>query len=329
MKSWRAQLAWPLVALTLTLAACSGGGEGTASFRVALLTPGSVADGGWNQGAYEGLQRIERELDARVSNVETTTPAEFYEAFRGYAADGFQLIFGHGFEYQEAAARAAAEFPDAIFVTTSGNTLRENLAPMVFALEEATYLCGILGARLGGGRLLGLVGGIDLPSIRSTFTAFEAGAQAARPGIEVRRVFLGNFDDSAAAREAATALLHAGAGFLMHQANDAGRGVFEAAREAGVLACGTNRDQSALAPGVVVASAVLDLPSAFLSVGREVAEGTFTAEAKRLGMNDGVVSFVWNPALSERVPESVREEIASAEAEIRAGELAVPRLGGS
>jgi basic membrane lipoprotein Med (substrate-binding protein (PBP1-ABC) superfamily) len=300
------------------------------AFEVALLTPGSVSDGGWNQGAFDGLRRIEAELGARVSHVETKTPAEFEEGFRDYASRGFDLVFGHGFEYQEAAARVAAEFPKTVFVTTSGNTVRPNVAPMVFELEQATYLCGLLAARMSTSGLAGMIGGIDLPSIRSTFLAFRAGYEAGRADGRVREVFIGNFDDGAAAREAAKALLEEGADFLIHQANDAGRGVFQAVSEratggAPVYAFGTNRDQSAMAPDVVIASATLDLPGAFVEVARRVRDGRFEARPLRLGMNEGVVAFSWNPALAGRVPEPVRRELAEAEARIRSGELVVPR----
>ena len=300
------------------------------AFEVALLTPGSVSDGGWNQGAYDGLKRIEAELGARVSHVETKTPAEFEEGFRDYASRGFDLVFGHGFEYQEAAARVAAEFPKTVFITTSGNTVRPNLAPMVFELEQATYLCGLLAGRMSASGLAGMIGGIDLPSIRSTFLAFRGGFETGRPAGRVREVFIGNFDDGAAAREAAKALLEEGADFLIHQANDAGRGVFQAVSErahagAAVYAFGTNRDQTAMAPDVVIASATLDLPGAFVEVARRVRDGRFEARPLRLGMNEGVVALAWNPALEGRVPEPVRRELADAEARIRAGELVVPR----
>ena len=81
-----------------------GDASGSERFSVALLTPGSIADGGWNQGAYEGLKRIEKDLGAEISNAETKTPADFEEGFRDYASRGYDLVFGHGFEYQEAAA---------------------------------------------------------------------------------------------------------------------------------------------------------------------------------------------------------------------------------
>jgi basic membrane protein A and related proteins len=318
----------------LALASCgpqeAGAPEAAPSFQVALLTPGSIADGGWNQGAYDGLRRIEAELGAKVSHVETRTPAAFEEGFRDYASRGYGLVFGHGFEYQESAAKVAAEFPKTIFVTTSGSTVRANVAPMVFELEQATYLCGLLAGRASRSGVVGMIGGIKLPSIESTFLAFRAGVREARPDAKLRESWIGNFDDSAAAREAAKALLEEGADFLIHQANDAGRGVFQAVSEraaggAPVYAFGTNRDQSAMAPEVVIASATLDLPGAFVEVAHRVKEGRFEARPLRLGMKEGVVAFVWNPALEARVPEAVREELRDAEARIRAGELSVPR----
>jgi len=107
-------------------------------FRVALLTPGSIRDGGWNQSAYEGLERIHSELGAEVAHQETKTPQDFEAGFRDFAARGFDLVFGHGFEFQDAAAAVAKDYPKTVFVTTSGSTVRDNVAPIVFELEDAT-----------------------------------------------------------------------------------------------------------------------------------------------------------------------------------------------
>lgn len=321
------------VAGALLAAACSDGSPTDATgpaFRVALLTPGSIADGGWNASSYEGLGRIRDELGAEISHVETRTPAEFEEGFRDYAARGYQLVFGHGFEYQEAAARVAADHPDTVFITTSGNTVRANVAPMVFELEQATYLCGWLAARMSGSKVVGLVGGRRIPSIESTFLAFRGGVEAADPAVGVREVYTGSFDDVANAREAALALMEEGADLLLHQANDAGRGVFQAAQEraasgAPVYAFGTNRDQNGMAPDVVLASATLDVPRAFLEVARRVRDGSFRAEPVRLGMADGIVALVLNPKLRDRVPAPVLAELDRVGSEIREGRRTVPR----
>jgi basic membrane lipoprotein Med (substrate-binding protein (PBP1-ABC) superfamily) len=319
-----------LLALLALASACGGEPAPRAAFQVALLTPGSIADGGWNAGAHDGLLAIRDQLGAEVRHVETRTPAEFEEGFRDFAGRGFALVFGHGFEYQEAAARVGAEFPATVFVTTSGSTVRPNVAPMVFELEQATYLCGILAARLSETGVVGLIGGIDLPSIRSTFLAFRGGAEATRPDVRVREVFTGNFDDVAAAREAALALMEEGADLLLHQANDAGRGVLRAVAERAqqgrrVFAFGTNRNQNEMAPEVVLASATLDIPAAFVAVARRVRDGGFRPEPQRLGMREGIVALEVNPRLRERVPAEVWDEVARAEARIRSGELVVPR----
>ncbi len=332
--SLRAAFALAGSLLLAPLVGCDGPATPDASapkaFRVALLTPGSISDGGWNQSAYEGLRRLQTELGADVSNVETKTPAQFEEEFRSYGEAHYDLVFGHGFEYQEAAAKVAPLYPKTVFVTTSGSTVLPNVAPMVFELEQATYLCGVLAARMTKTGRLGLIGGVDLPSIRSTFVAFRGGAEAARPGVSVREVFLGRFDDVGAAREAALALLDEGADLLLHQVNDAGRGVFQAVEErakAGsqVYAFGTNRNQNAMAPGVVLASAVLDIPAAFVEVARRVKEGRFEAAPIRLGMKEGIVSFVMNANLASRVPAPALQEIVETTARIRSGELQVPR----
>src|SRR5437773_10776020 len=114
--------------------------------KVGLLTPGSVNDNGWNAIAYEGLQRVHRELGAEVSHQETKTPAEFEEGFRSYGAKGFDLAFGHGFEFQDAAMKAGAQYPNTVFITTSGSNVAPNVSPMVFQLEQATYLLGVIAA---------------------------------------------------------------------------------------------------------------------------------------------------------------------------------------
>ena len=119
----------------------SNGGH---TFRVALLTPGPVSDQSWNSGAYRGLLEIRDSLGAQISNIETKTPAEFDENFRQYGSQGYDLVFGHGFEFQDAARRVAPEFPHTIFITTSGSTAGPNLAGLTFGFDDASYLAGVL-----------------------------------------------------------------------------------------------------------------------------------------------------------------------------------------
>jgi len=292
-----------------------------------LLTPGPVSDAGWNAGAYEGLLRIRDSLDAEISQIETRSPAEFEEAFRDYASKGYRLVIGHGFEFQEAALRAGADFPNTTFIISSGSKVGANVAPIVVRLEEATYLAGMLAGGLTHSGKVGFVGGMDLPPVRGTFLGFAGGARAVRPRTEVLQAYIGNFEDVAAAKENTLAQIRHGADVLIHNADAASFGMFQAVRESpGVLAIGNNKDQNALAPDVIVASATLDIPHALLLVARAVRDGHFHAAVMDYGIRDGVVDFIYNPALAGRVPAELRARIAAARDSIVAGTLTVPHV---
>lgn len=296
------------------------------TMKVALLTPGPISDAGWNAGAYEGLERIRDSLGAEVSHVETRTPAEFEEAFRDYARRGYRLVFGHGFEFQDAAARVGAEYPGTIFITTSGSTVRPNVSPMVFRLEEGTYLAGMLAAGLSRSGTLGFVGGIRLPPVEGTYLGFEGGARAVRSDARVLQAYIGNFDDVAAAKENALAQIRRGADVLLHNADAASFGLFQAARESRVLAIGANRNQNDVAPDVIAGSATLDVPHALLLVARRVRDGTFAPGVMYFGIRDSVVDLVVNPRFADRVDSALARRIAAAREAIIAGTLEVPRV---
>jgi basic membrane protein A and related proteins len=293
-------------------------------FRVGLLTPGSINDGGWNALAWQGMQRIQRELGAEISHQQTNSPAEMEDGFRAYGQKGFDLAFGHGFEYQDAAKKVGAEFPKTIFVTTSGTTIGPNIAPMRLEIEQATYLLGVIAARESKSGKAGLVGGINIPSIASSFEAFKAGAHSVNPAFEVKEIYTGNFDDLGAAKLATLSLINAGCDFIFHQANEAGRGVFQACSERKVRCFGANADQSSLAPDVVVASAVLDVPDAYVLVAKSVKEGRFKPEVQRFGMKEGAVSLVWNPALESSVSSDTIAEVERLTEQIKSGKVKPP-----
>ena len=319
-----------IVLLALAASCTSSGDDRTAAdtshLRVALLTPGPISDRSWNGGAYDGLMRIRDSLGAQVSHIQTKTPAEFEENFRQYGAQGYDLVFGHGFEFQDAALRVSPSYPNTIFVTTSGNSVRDNVAGMVFNMEDASYLAGIIAASLTKTGTLAMIGGSEFPPVKSSFEAFEAGARSARPSIRVLTTYLGTWDDVSAGKEQALALLNRGADVIFQNADAAGLGIFNAAREhGGAYVFGTNSNQNAVAPTVVVASVVIDLPHALLSVAREVRDKRFTARVIRLGGAEDVVSLVMNPALDSVVPAVAKTAMDSVQRLMLDGRFSAPR----
>jgi basic membrane lipoprotein Med (substrate-binding protein (PBP1-ABC) superfamily) len=295
--------------------------------RVGLVTPGSVTDAAWNSGAYQGLQLIRDSLQIQVSQVEARTPAEQSEALRAYAAQGYELVFAHGFEFQDAAERVSAQYPRTVFVVTSGRRARLNVSPLIFRLEEASYLAGMVAGSLSKTGILGFVGGIELPPIQAAYQGWLNGAKAVRPNIRSRPVYLNSFDDVAAGREAALALMGAGADMFHHNADAAALGLFQAVKEhPGVYVFGANTDQSSLAPDNVPGSAVIDLPRAFLLVASEVKRGGFVPHVEAFGLKSGVVKYVANARLDSLLSSGLKARMAAAADSISQGTLlAAPR----
>jgi basic membrane lipoprotein Med (substrate-binding protein (PBP1-ABC) superfamily) len=191
---------------------------------------------------------------------------------------------------------------------------------MVFGFEDPSYLAGIVAGSMTKTGTIAVLGGTELPPVKSSFDAFTRGARSVNPKVRVLSSFIGNWDDAAAGKEQALAQIAQGADFIFQNADAAGLGIFQAARERqGVYVFGSNSNQNGVAPDVVIGSVVIDLPHAFLTVAREVKEKRFTARVIHLGTASQVVSYVPNPALDSIVPPRVRATVDSVRARLAAG----------
>lgn len=323
-----------LICLLLFLIVSGCGGPDTrnavpseeAPFKVALITPGSINDAGWNALGYAGLKQIEEKLGATISHKHADGPKDFEADFREYARQGYQMIIGHGFEMQEFAVKVSQDYPDTVFVITAGNRVEGNVVPIIPKLEEATYLLGVIAARMSKTGTAGLVGGQEIPPIKSTFEAFKAGALSVNPNFRIRTAFVGDWEDTAAAKEATISLINQGADFIFHNADAAGRGAIQACQEhEGVWAFGSNSDQNNLAPDTVLASAVLEIPQTFVEIAQSIKDGTFKPQEFRLTVANDHTSLVYNPRLKDRIPLEVQKEVIALKEKLKDGSLVVER----
>lgn len=290
-----------------------------APFKAALMTPGPTTDLGWNALAWDGAQRIEKELGVKVAYVEEGKAQKFEDVLKQFALDGANIIFAHGYEYQDACERVGAKFPNTVFVIGSGSKPFANGAPIKFKLDECCYLAGLLAARLTKTKKLGCVGGMNIPPVVSGFQAFERAAKKVDKSITVSITTLDSWDNVQKGNEQALALANQGCDVIIHNADHAGIGVFNACKEKGILAIGSNRNQNDVVPGVVIASATADIAKVMLDVAREVKEGTFKPRDLVLDMKSGLVDLQVSPKLT--LPSDVTKEIDDARKAIAAGTL--------
>jgi basic membrane protein A len=115
------------------------------------------------------------------------------------------------------------------------------------------------------------------------------------------------------AKEAALAQISQGADVLIHDADAAGLGVFQAASQAHIYAFGAIRNQNDIAPDVILASAVTLNAKAFLKIAIEVKSHRFHPGMLEFGMADGMVKVILNPKLESRIPPAILERVRNAE----------------
>jgi basic membrane lipoprotein Med (substrate-binding protein (PBP1-ABC) superfamily) len=307
-------------------AAGSAGSAPKSSLKVALLTPGDINDQGWNQLAYEGLQSVEKETGAQISHQVTKNAADQQPALRDFGDQKVNLVLCHGFEYGDRVKAIAAKYPDTKFVVVGGNVKQDpNVATLIPKLEDATYLLGMVAGGMTKSNVIGLVGGMKLPVVTSTFQAYEQGARAVNPKVKILTNYIGNFEDQNAGKEATNSMIAQGADILFHNADQAGKGMFNAAQAKKIYVFGSNRNQNSVAPDVCLASAVIEMPRAFVNLARDVQDGKFKADFIELNLPKKTIMVEWNEQLKSKIPADLIKKVEAAQKQIESGALKIKR----
>jgi len=241
---------------------------------------------------------------------------------RNLAQKGNQLIFLHGSEYDDAAASVAPDFPKTTFVVVGGRAVKPNLTPINFSPGGAVYLAGMVAGAMTKTNKIACVGGAEIPIVKEAFDSFTKGAKAVNPKVDVRVVFIGDEKDISKAKQQTEALLADGVDVVQHNANDAGRGVAQAIEaKPGTMFLGANADQSDMVTKQNLGSFILDVPSAYLAIGKEVAEGKGTGKTFQAGLAEHAAFFKFNDKFGGTFPADLKAKVAAAEKDIIAGKL--------
>jgi len=312
-----------IVALALACALSPVLAQGKA-LKVALILSGPANDQGWNAVALQGLKDAEATYGIQSAYSENVGIADSEAAFMDYASQGYDLVIGHGYQYGDPASRVAKKFPKASFMAIEASSQGKNCASYVIACEQAGYLMGILAASVSKTGKIGMVGGIEQPSIIKVVEAYKLGAKAYNPKITVYDVYIGSFTDVNLGKEAALAMADKGADVLSHIANQAGTGVIKAAEERGLLSTGDSFDQSFIAPKSVVCSTVYNVPTLVTIAVAKVKAGAFAGGVFNMGMKEGVVDIASYHDFESSIPAKAKDMIASIKKRITAGTFTVP-----
>jgi len=294
---------------------------------------GGRGDKSFNDQAYAGLERAQKELGITFHTLETGEGADREAAMRQLAAGDASLIFGVGFLFSDDIRKLAVEFPNKKFAcidytVNPGDTLPPNLVALKFKEEEGSYLVGALAGLLTKTGKVGFVGGMQIPLIKKFEAGYVAGAHAVNPSAQVLIKYAGTtgsaFKDPTKGKELGLAEYNQGADIIYHASGSTGLGVFEAARERDKLAIGVDSDQHDEAPGHILTSMVKRVDVAVFDTIRQTVEGHWQGGVRVFGLAQDGVTWVYDDRNKALIPDAAKAKVDSLRAEIVAGRITAP-----
>ncbi len=280
----------------------------------------------FNQSAWEGLQKAEKELGIDADYIESKQESDYATNIEMALDQEADLVIGIGYKLEKAISDAAKTYPEnkfAIVDSDFGGKPAENVNSIMFNAQEASYLVGLVAGRMTETNKVGFVGGMESPLIESFQAGFTAGVKAAKPEAEVLSQYANHFADPAKGKGITNQMITKGVDVVFHAAGDTGTGVIEAAKEAGKKAIGVDRDQNDVAPETIITSAIKRVDVGVYNTVKSLVEDKFEGgKVTTYGLNEDGVGIA--DTTKEDVGPDVLEFVNQEGEKIKKGEIKVP-----
>jgi basic membrane protein A len=236
---------------------------------------GGRGDLSFNDSAAAGLDQAVQEFGVQAQELEPNQGGTNRAELLSLLADqGTDLIIGVGFLYDQTLCQASVDYPDSNFADVDGFidentancegahnlTAEDNVASLMFAEEQGSFLVGAAAALKSKTDHIGFMGGVDIDLIHKFEAGFVAGAQQINPDITIDIKYITQppdftgFNDPAKGKEIGAGMYEAGADIVYAAAGGSGYGLWQAAKEytdssgTQVWAIGVDSDQYMTAP---------------------------------------------------------------------------------
>jgi len=305
MKGKRLLFLGLLVILLVSACGTAPSSSSSQTFRIAVVMPSATNDVAFSQSMYSALLAVQQQmggasaLEIKYSDNMFNVP-DSAAAIRNYASQGFDIVIAHGSQYGSSVQQIAKDFPKVTFAWgTDVNTFGyPNVYAYTAAAEEGGYVNGVLAAKLTKSKKIGVTGPIEVGDAKTYIDGFVQGVQSVDNTITITKTWTGSFSDVGLMTAAAKTHIANGADILTGSSQSV-VGSIGAAKDAGnVLWFGTQADQSALAPSLVVASQVYDWSGMLKDMIAKHKAGTLGGITYTLTLSNGGLKIVYNPAYS-------------------------------
>ncbi|MGW6546917.1 BMP family lipoprotein [Streptomyces massasporeus] len=291
---------------------------------------GGKGDQSFNDAAYAGMVKARDEFGYKTADIEPTegeTDADKEQRLASLAKQGYNPVIGVGFAYGPAMTAVASKYPKTTFGIVDSVVEGKNVASLVFAEEQASYLAGVAAAKATKTDVVGFVGGVDVPLIRKFEAGYKQGVQDTNSKVKVLSQYLtqtaeeGGFSSPDKGKAAAEGQIEKKADVLYAAAGLSGQGVIEAAAKAKVWAIGVDSDQykqAALAPykNYILTSALKDVGGAVYALSKSVHDDkpltgtqTFDLKVNGVGLSESNPEYAKVAGLQDAVNKAEQEII--------------------
>ncbi len=304
----------------LALAAAMLAGPALADpFKVALVMPGNITDQSWNQAGYEGLMNAKKELGIEVAYSEKVAQPDQAEAMADYARRGYDVVIGHGGEFQEAANRVARKHPDTLFVVHNGTEPAKNIATLDFYYKQFGYLLGYIAGKMTKTGKTGFIGAQKIKFSTDLVAGYQEGFAKVQPNGQVFIAWTNDWDDIAKGKEAALSQIAQGADVIFPTMDNAAIGSLQAAKEKDVWGFYLYYDSIVDWPDTVLQSAIMDIKAAMVDLLGLAKAGK--AEGKNYNMDVNSPKAARLGTYHSAIPADVKAEVEALVAKMKSGEL--------
>lgn len=345
MKSKLFILVYVLVVTALVLAACAPQQGVTQAppeekkLRVVNLINGVLGDKSFFDSANRGMEMAKKDFGIEVKTIEAgIDPAKWKPALEDAAAnEEYDILIVGTFQMSEFLQEVAPKYPDKKFIIYDVSVDYskcdcKNVYSVTYKQNEGSYLAGLYAGLMSQSKIVGVIGGQDIPVINDFIVGYKQGAKDA--GVSEQNVivqYAGGWNDPAKGKEIALAMYQQGADIVFNVAGGTGVGIFQAAQEVNKYAIGVDSDQALIIETTnpeqakhILTSMMKNVDNSLYRAIKLYLEGKLPfGQAEALGIAEGGVGLAKNKYYEEMTPADVKAKIDQAEKDILEGKIVV------
>lgn len=298
--------------------------------KVAMIVTGSPRDLHWTYAGFVALARVKERFGVETAFSEYVAVADAERVAREYIAAGYNVIIFHGAEFIEIVKKLAPQFPEVVFVHTTGGMERTDYPPgnvwqVAYYGWEGYYPLGALAAGLTKTGRVGVIIGVETIGLRANLNGFIMGVRSVNTSVKTLYIFTGDWNDPVRAKQAAESLIAEGVDVLFYNLNLAQIGIHEAVRASGksIWLMNPITDHRPINPGLIVTSLIYDFDHVYPYVIQQIIEGKKEGVIIMRVVND-LLTFT---SLKEGISEDAAKAFYEAIEKMKKGEVTVPFIG--